>query len=202
MHVVVGSFSIFKIYLFIYLFWLCWVFVAARGLSLIAASGGYSSLQCASFSLRWLLLLQSMGCRRVGFSSCSMWAQQLWLTGSRAQAQQLWCTSLVAPGHVGSSWTRDRTRVPCTDRQILNHCATREAPLYSLYQRILILPDEKKKKIREILSKYTLKYTFKGQVFEKSENRIRKSVKYFIRLHEYSPKIYFLRYWSLKRMLK
>ena len=75
MHVVVGSFSIFKIYLFIYLFWLCWVFVAARGLSLIAASGGYSSLQCASFSLRWLLLLQSMGCRRVGFSSCSMWAQ-------------------------------------------------------------------------------------------------------------------------------
>ena len=29
------------IYLFIY-FWLCWVFVAARRLSLVAASGGYS----------------------------------------------------------------------------------------------------------------------------------------------------------------
>ena len=29
------------IYLFIY-FWLCWVFVAARGLSLVAASGDYS----------------------------------------------------------------------------------------------------------------------------------------------------------------
>ena len=29
----------FIIYLFI---WLCWVFVAARGLSLVAASGGYS----------------------------------------------------------------------------------------------------------------------------------------------------------------
>ena len=27
----------------------------------------------------------------------------------------------------GSSWSRDRTRVPCTGRRILNHCATREA---------------------------------------------------------------------------
>ena len=28
-------------------FWLCWVFVAACRLSLVVASGGYSSLQCA-----------------------------------------------------------------------------------------------------------------------------------------------------------
>ena len=33
------------IYLFIY-FCLHWVFVAARGLSLVAESGGYSSLRC------------------------------------------------------------------------------------------------------------------------------------------------------------
>ena len=33
---------------------------------------------------------------------------------------------LVAPWHVGSSQTRDRTRVPSVGRQILNHCATRE----------------------------------------------------------------------------
>ena len=46
-----------------FFFWLCWVFVAARGLSLVAASGGYSSLRCAGFSLRWLLLLQSTGSR-------------------------------------------------------------------------------------------------------------------------------------------
>lgn len=26
---------------------------------------------------------------------------------------------LVAPGYVGSSWTRDRARVPCVGRQIL-----------------------------------------------------------------------------------
>ena len=48
----------------------CWVFVAACGLSLVAASGGYSSLQCAGFSLWWLLLLQSSGSRHAGFSSC------------------------------------------------------------------------------------------------------------------------------------
>ena len=51
--------------LFIY-FWLCWVFVAACGLSLVAASGGYSSLQCAGFSLQWLLLLWSTGSRHAG----------------------------------------------------------------------------------------------------------------------------------------
>ena len=38
----------------------------------------------------------------------------------------LLCTGLVAPSDVASSQTRDRTRVPCIDRQILNHCTTRE----------------------------------------------------------------------------
>ena len=67
--------------LFIY-FWLAWVFVAVRRPSLGAASKGYSSLRCVGFSLQWLLLLWS-----AGFGSCGTWAQQLWLTGSRAQAQ-------------------------------------------------------------------------------------------------------------------
>ena len=66
-------------YLFIYLiyliyFWLRWVFVA-QGLSLVAASGGYCSLQCTGFSLQWLLLLQSTGPRHAGFSSCGTRAQ-------------------------------------------------------------------------------------------------------------------------------
>ena len=87
------------IYLFIY-FWRRWVFVAAHRLSLVAGSGGYSSLQRVGFSLRWLLLLQSTGSRRAGFSSCGSWAPQLWRMG------------LVAPQHVGSSRTRARTRVP------------------------------------------------------------------------------------------
>ena len=51
-----------------------------------------------------------------------------------AQAQQLWLTGSVAPRHVGSSQTRAQTRVPCIGRQILNHCATREAPkCYTFY---------------------------------------------------------------------
>ena len=94
------------IYLFMYVcmyLWLCWVFVSVRGLSLVAASGGHSSSRCAA-------------------SRCGAQAPD-------AQAQQLWLTGLVAPWHVGSSQTTARTRVPCIGRQILNHCATREAPL-------------------------------------------------------------------------
>ena len=45
------------IYYFIIYFWLCWVFVAACSLSLVAASGGYSLLRCT-------------GSRHVGFRSC------------------------------------------------------------------------------------------------------------------------------------
>ena len=41
----------------------------------------------------------------------------------------MWLTGPVAPWHVGSSQTRARTRVSCIGRQILNHCATREAPV-------------------------------------------------------------------------
>ena len=44
------------IYLFVY-FWLCWVFVSVRGLSLVAASGGHFSLWCAGLSLSWPLLV-------------------------------------------------------------------------------------------------------------------------------------------------
>ena len=56
----------FLLNLFIYLFWLCWVFVSVRGLSLVAASRGHSSSQCAGLSLSWSLLLRSTGSRRAG----------------------------------------------------------------------------------------------------------------------------------------
>ena len=46
-----------------FFFWLRWVFIAARGLSLVAASGGCSYLQWAGFWLLWLLLLWSTGSR-------------------------------------------------------------------------------------------------------------------------------------------
>ena len=56
-------------------FWLCWVFIAACGLSLVAVSWGYTLLRCVGFSLRWLLLWQRTGFRCVGFSSCGTRAQ-------------------------------------------------------------------------------------------------------------------------------
>ena len=93
---------------YFYLFLACWVVVAARGPSLVEASGGHSLLRCVGLSLRWLLLL--------------------WNTGSRAQDQQLWGTGLDAPRHVGSSQMRAQTHVPCIGRWTPNHCATREAP--------------------------------------------------------------------------
>ena len=52
--------------LFIYLFWLCWVFVSVRGLSLVAASRGHSSSGCTGLSLSWPLLLRSTGSRCAG----------------------------------------------------------------------------------------------------------------------------------------
>ena len=58
-------FLIFTLYLFIY-FWLCWVFVSVRGLSLVAASGGHSSSRCTGLSLSWPLLLRSTGSKHSG----------------------------------------------------------------------------------------------------------------------------------------
>ena len=60
---------------YLFYFWLRWVFIAARGLSLVAASGGYTLLRCAGFSLLWLLLLRSTGSRCAAFSSCGTRAQ-------------------------------------------------------------------------------------------------------------------------------
>ena len=81
-----SMFFFFKFLLYLFIFWFCWVFVAARVLSPVAASGGYSSLRCAGFSLQWLLLLRSMGSRHVGFSSCGMRALERRLSSCGTQA--------------------------------------------------------------------------------------------------------------------
>ena len=47
-------------------FWLCWVFVSVRGLSLVVESGDHSSSRCAGLSLLRPLLLWSTGSRRAG----------------------------------------------------------------------------------------------------------------------------------------
>ena len=102
-------------YLFIYLFilfiylWLCWVFVSVRGLFSTCGKWGP-------------LFIAVRGPLTIAASLVADGAQ-----APDAQAQQLWPTGPVAPWHVGSSQTRARTRVPRIGRQILNHCATREA---------------------------------------------------------------------------
>ena len=126
------------ILLFIYLFLAVLGLCCCARVSVVATSGGYSSLWCVGFSLQWFHLLQNTGSRRTGFSSCGTWAHQLWLAGSRAQAQQLWRTGLVAQPHVGSSRTRARTHVPCIGRRILNHCATREVPTRKFLKQLVL----------------------------------------------------------------
>ena len=49
-----------------------------------------------------------------------MWASVVAAYGLRG-------CGLIVPRHVESSQTRDRTRVPCIGRWILNHCITWEA---------------------------------------------------------------------------
>ena len=113
-------------------FWLHWVFVLCTGFLQLRRAGtplrcSARASHCSGFSCcgAWALGARASVVIAHGLSSCGSQA-------SRAQAQQLWCMGLVALQHVGSSRTRDRTRVPCIGRRILNHCATREAlSLYS-----------------------------------------------------------------------
>ena len=117
--------DLFYLFICLFVFWLCWIFVAVCGLSLVAASGGYSLLWCAGFSLRWLLLLRSTGSRHAGFSSCGSRALEHRFSSCGARAQLLrgmW--DLPGTGLEPGS--------PCIGRQILNHCATREARSFSL----------------------------------------------------------------------
>ena len=83
------------------------------GLSSVLVSRGYSLLQGAGFSLRWLPISQSTGSR-----ACGLW--------------QLWCSGLVVLWHVRSSMMRDQTLVSCISRWILTHWTTREVLQYIL----------------------------------------------------------------------
>ena len=110
--------NVFLKFVYLFYFWLHWVYVAAHGLSLVAAS----TLRCGA----WASHHGGLSCCRA--QALGTWLQQLWLAGSRVQAQQLWYTGLVALQHVRSSQTRALTHVPCVGRWIFNHCTTREAP--------------------------------------------------------------------------
>ena len=78
----------FKFY--VYYFWLHWIFVAMRRLSLVVASRGCFLTAMPWLLLWWLLLLVSTGSRVYT-------TPQLQLVGSRAQTQELWHMGPVVP---------------------------------------------------------------------------------------------------------
>ena len=89
------------IILFLFLFWLCWVLVAAQTFSLVAESRVYSLV-----------------------AMCRLLIVRVFLehVGSTAPAQYLRATSLVSPRHVGSSRIRDQIKpVSCISSWILYH---------------------------------------------------------------------------------
>ena len=64
-----------------YLFWLRWVFIAACGLSLVAASRGWLLFSCGAGASHcsgfFCCRAQALG--HTSFSSCGTWAPELWL---------------------------------------------------------------------------------------------------------------------------
>ena len=79
---------------FFFFFWLHWVFIAACGLSLVVASGGFSccgaralGAQASVVAAHGLSSCSPWALWYASFGSCGVWAQYLWLMVSRAQAQ-------------------------------------------------------------------------------------------------------------------
>ena len=100
----------------------------------------YSFAGCAGCSLLCAGFLWSrragapLPCGGAGFS-----LQGLCLVKHRLK---LWLTGLVAPQHVESSLTRDRTCVPHIGRQILYHHATGKVPSIVIFTNFSVSPAE------------------------------------------------------------
>ena len=135
-------------FLKLFICWLCWVFVAASGLSLAA-------VRWQGYSLAVVLGLLVAG------------------MGSRVQA-----SAVVARGlrSCGPSHTRDWTPVSCTRRQILNHWTTGEVPHVIFSWIIFLLSYESSlysghplSDVWQILSKSVVYLHFLDSVFPRAE---------------------------------
>ena len=80
--------------LFLY-FWLCWLFDAAHGLSLLSGREGYSLVVMCRPLIAVASLVEHV-LRMCGFCGCKTRAQSLWHAGSGASAKQVCCTGVVA----------------------------------------------------------------------------------------------------------
>ena len=87
--------------------------------------------------LFYFLAVVGLRCCSQAFSSCGVTVSGgcslLWCVGFSLRGLLLWHTGLVAPWHMGSSWNRDQTSVPCIERWILYHWTTREASAWDLF---------------------------------------------------------------------
>ena len=98
-----------------------------------------SSLSFFFFFLIYFLAALGLRCCARAFSSCDERGGATLRCSARAshrsgfspcRARALGAWASVVPRHVEFSRSRSRRRVPCLGRQILNHCATREVPLF------------------------------------------------------------------------
>ncbi len=78
----------------------------------------------ARFYISFFGVCGTMASHCCGLSRCGAQAPDV-------HAQRLCLTGLATLRHVGSSRTGARTRVPCIVRWTLNHCTTREAPVFT-----------------------------------------------------------------------
>ena len=91
-----GFFFFFNLFILFYFFYLIFFFVCIwssllhTGFSLVAASGGYSSLWCTGFSLCWLLLL---GAQALAAQASVVVACGLYSTGSVVVTHGLSCSA-------------------------------------------------------------------------------------------------------------
>ena len=111
-------------------------------------SRGYCLGQCTDFSLQWLLLLWSTGCRDAGFSSCGSWTLQHRLNRDGTQVQllsELWDLpdQFTDQGSNPSLLHCQAGSLPLSHqgrpgRQILNHWATWEVPYFLLINSVCL----------------------------------------------------------------
>ena len=73
-----------------------------------------------------------------GYSLIAGWGLLIAVASLEHELSSCGARALVAQQHVESSRTRDRTRVPCTGSQILNHWTTRESLFWRLNEIIFI----------------------------------------------------------------
>ena len=106
-------------FIYLFIFGLCWVFVAVLGLSLVAVSRGYSSLWCA------------------GFSCCGAQCLGMWASAIVAHRPQIIGSVVVAHGLIYSVaceiFLEERDNLClCIGRWILIYCSTREGKVVSV----------------------------------------------------------------------